>query len=412
MAEWLKAHAWKACIGETLSRVRIPLSPPLERFTFNVWRKLRCACRALSGDDFSFAANSRREPSQPCFVRGALPYPGLRCYALAVEQRSASVMLYGEWWVFRGDASVVSGAITITRDPKVFHWTQSALLLDALQSELDHVATPTLVQPSDDGYWRVGPTAPAVGLHTEAALIKASRHFNILEQEGVFVVEELRREALSLFKGDGARKCKSLAVAARFLVSLAEESASDCSTIKPPPKPLTSTRLAKLIERKRFEAHRAKIKGESFRSLIQEMFPPVIGRSVPVLVSRTHWLTAEGEISLQLVGTLSSGSWAEVSDLSHHIAAGIGTDLAHQGPFDAPVPDNDAVCHLLNVRTWQHVRYFECRRTVRDFRALEYKNYLEWFGAPTTNEIVGVSIWDLVKELMKQAQSNRPKYRQ
>ena len=28
MAEWLKAHAWKACIGATLSRVRIPLPPP------------------------------------------------------------------------------------------------------------------------------------------------------------------------------------------------------------------------------------------------------------------------------------------------------------------------------------------------------------------------------------------------
>ena len=28
MAEWLKAHAWKACVGETLPRVRIPLSPP------------------------------------------------------------------------------------------------------------------------------------------------------------------------------------------------------------------------------------------------------------------------------------------------------------------------------------------------------------------------------------------------
>ncbi len=28
MAEWLKAHAWKACLGETLSWVRIPLSPP------------------------------------------------------------------------------------------------------------------------------------------------------------------------------------------------------------------------------------------------------------------------------------------------------------------------------------------------------------------------------------------------
>ena len=28
MAEWFKAHAWKACKGVTLSRVRIPLSPP------------------------------------------------------------------------------------------------------------------------------------------------------------------------------------------------------------------------------------------------------------------------------------------------------------------------------------------------------------------------------------------------
>src|SRR5580704_11266414 len=30
MAEWLKAHAWKACLGETLTRVRIPLSPPFK----------------------------------------------------------------------------------------------------------------------------------------------------------------------------------------------------------------------------------------------------------------------------------------------------------------------------------------------------------------------------------------------
>ena len=28
MAEWLKAHAWKACLGETLTWVRIPVSPP------------------------------------------------------------------------------------------------------------------------------------------------------------------------------------------------------------------------------------------------------------------------------------------------------------------------------------------------------------------------------------------------
>ena len=33
MAEWLKAHAWKACLGETLTWVRIPLSPPVHRST-------------------------------------------------------------------------------------------------------------------------------------------------------------------------------------------------------------------------------------------------------------------------------------------------------------------------------------------------------------------------------------------
>ena len=28
VAEWSIAHAWKACLGESLTRVRIPLSPP------------------------------------------------------------------------------------------------------------------------------------------------------------------------------------------------------------------------------------------------------------------------------------------------------------------------------------------------------------------------------------------------
>src|SRR4051795_9646270 len=31
MSEWLKEHAWKACVGETLPWVRIPLSPPPSR---------------------------------------------------------------------------------------------------------------------------------------------------------------------------------------------------------------------------------------------------------------------------------------------------------------------------------------------------------------------------------------------
>src|SRR5262245_12185504 len=32
MSEWLKEHAWKACVGETLPWVRIPLSPPDSKF--------------------------------------------------------------------------------------------------------------------------------------------------------------------------------------------------------------------------------------------------------------------------------------------------------------------------------------------------------------------------------------------
>src|SRR5687767_15490744 len=36
MSEWLKEHAWKACVGETLPWVRIPLSPP--NFAALVWR--------------------------------------------------------------------------------------------------------------------------------------------------------------------------------------------------------------------------------------------------------------------------------------------------------------------------------------------------------------------------------------
>src|SRR3954465_15627338 len=41
MSEWLKEHAWKACVGETLPRVQIPLSPP----TFALARVVGARCR-------------------------------------------------------------------------------------------------------------------------------------------------------------------------------------------------------------------------------------------------------------------------------------------------------------------------------------------------------------------------------
>src|SRR4051812_25566427 len=43
MAEWLKAHAWKACVRETVPWVRIPLSPPCAIETvdyFSGWSEL------------------------------------------------------------------------------------------------------------------------------------------------------------------------------------------------------------------------------------------------------------------------------------------------------------------------------------------------------------------------------------
>src|SRR5579862_9802393 len=42
MAEWLKAHAWKACLGETLTWVRIPLSPPLS-YSMSTWHTTKTA---------------------------------------------------------------------------------------------------------------------------------------------------------------------------------------------------------------------------------------------------------------------------------------------------------------------------------------------------------------------------------
>src|SRR3954471_12608060 len=41
MSEWLKEHAWKACVGETLPWVRIPLSPPSSFARVGIQRELR-----------------------------------------------------------------------------------------------------------------------------------------------------------------------------------------------------------------------------------------------------------------------------------------------------------------------------------------------------------------------------------
>src|SRR3970282_1647176 len=48
VAERLKAHAWKACIRETVSRVRIPLPPPIyPRRNFSGAHEPREKCQEL-----------------------------------------------------------------------------------------------------------------------------------------------------------------------------------------------------------------------------------------------------------------------------------------------------------------------------------------------------------------------------
>jgi hypothetical protein len=59
MAEWLKAHAWKACIRETVSWVRIPLPPPRPKGPFRGrhWRLAMLNIRKHRFEDYARLPN-------------------------------------------------------------------------------------------------------------------------------------------------------------------------------------------------------------------------------------------------------------------------------------------------------------------------------------------------------------------
>src|SRR5580704_5450739 len=71
VAEWLKAHAWKACLGETLTWVRIPPSPPPAIGTFGSAGNL--ALLLLSAVGFSFSGSLENVGKRiVAFVAGVL----------------------------------------------------------------------------------------------------------------------------------------------------------------------------------------------------------------------------------------------------------------------------------------------------------------------------------------------------
>src|SRR4030095_3258537 len=62
MSEWLKEHAWKACVGETLPRVRIPLSPPASFRCFSSVFRAKSTRREFSQPPIPFCAEMQSNP--------------------------------------------------------------------------------------------------------------------------------------------------------------------------------------------------------------------------------------------------------------------------------------------------------------------------------------------------------------
>ena len=94
VAEWLKAHAWNACIGETLSRVRIPLCPPLTGY-------------AMPGNPAFFRLD-------PCCCAGwHEPWSAIPIRSSMRERHSTALSLMA----FRAAAKHVAASRTVGRGP-------------------------------------------------------------------------------------------------------------------------------------------------------------------------------------------------------------------------------------------------------------------------------------------------------
>src|SRR3954465_11184749 len=78
MSEWLKEHAWKACVGETLPWVRIPLSPPPQNQQLTEITRI---LRATAGNPATMPHAPAPLPTPSARVRG---YPLSRASACTI----------------------------------------------------------------------------------------------------------------------------------------------------------------------------------------------------------------------------------------------------------------------------------------------------------------------------------------
>src|SRR5579863_10502041 len=96
MAEWLKAHAWKACLLERVTWVRIPLSPPLPLLS-DVYKGLSSPAPRTAGGSLSRVNGRMCERSLHFALRrtaGGVPHRD-GWSKFAVDHRKVTLFLRG-----------------------------------------------------------------------------------------------------------------------------------------------------------------------------------------------------------------------------------------------------------------------------------------------------------------------------
>src|SRR5262245_36175056 len=91
MSEWSIEHAWKACVGETLPWVRIPLSPPnFIRFIPERWVTSHSGDMGDTFGPKGFSIGSRRHVSSS-------KYPKSYCIKVTSQMRSLTWRTPTRW---------------------------------------------------------------------------------------------------------------------------------------------------------------------------------------------------------------------------------------------------------------------------------------------------------------------------